>query len=99
MIMQIFAVYDTASGSFARPMFVASRGVALRVFSDEVNRKADDNMLFNHPEDFQLFPSHDHPAKNTPESSNEYIRTAYQTFTSLAVAARSAFSNGLILPS
>ena len=55
MIMQIFSVYDTASGSFARPMFVASRGVALRVFSDEVNRKADDNMLFNHPEDFQLF--------------------------------------------
>ena len=55
MKMQMFSVYDTASGLFARPIFAQSRGIAIRSFSDEVNRQAADNTLYQHPEDFQLF--------------------------------------------
>ena len=35
--------------------FVASEGVAIRQFQDEVNRESDDNQLYRHPDDFQLF--------------------------------------------
>jgi len=36
-------------------MFVPSVGVAIRSFSDEVNRKDPENQLFNHPDDFDLY--------------------------------------------
>ena len=35
--------------------YVASEGVAMRQFQDEVNRESDDNQLYRHPDDFQLF--------------------------------------------
>lgn len=49
------AVRDRAADAFARPMFVPSVGIAIRSFSDEVNRKADDNQMYNHSDDFDLF--------------------------------------------
>lgn len=55
MKFQIFTVKDLAVGAFGRPMFMQSKGQALRSFSDEVNRPADDNQMFKHPEDFSLF--------------------------------------------
>lgn len=55
MIYQVCCVFDLASAAYMRPMFVAARGQALRSFTDEVNRRADDNVMFHHPEDFQLF--------------------------------------------
>lgn len=51
----IMAVRDNKVGSFMRPMFVQSIGQAMRMFGDEVNRKADDNLIFHHPEDFSLW--------------------------------------------
>ena len=36
-------------------MFVPSTGVAIRSFSDEVNRSDPENQLFNHADDFDLF--------------------------------------------
>jgi hypothetical protein len=36
-------------------MFVPSAGVAIRSFSDEINRNNADNQLFNHPDDFDLY--------------------------------------------
>jgi len=30
-------------------------GVAIRSFTDEVNREDKDNQLFNHPDDFDLY--------------------------------------------
>lgn len=50
----ICSVFDLASGSFGRPIFVAARGQAVRSFVDEVNRPAQDNTLAAHPEDFSL---------------------------------------------
>ncbi|WNK14205.1 MAG: nonstructural protein [Microvirus sp.] len=55
MIQLIVAVRDVKVGAFGRPMFVASSGSAIRSFSDEVNRKHEENMLYNHPSDFALY--------------------------------------------
>lgn len=55
MKLVMLAVLDSACESFARPMFVPAIGVAVRSFTDEVNRKGEDNMLNAHPEHFSLF--------------------------------------------
>lgn len=49
------AVYDSASQTFGQPMYVIARGQAVRAFSDEVQRRATDNALNMHPEDFELW--------------------------------------------
>jgi len=36
-------------------MFVPSVGVAIRSFSDEINRADAENQLHNHPDDFDLY--------------------------------------------
>lgn len=55
MIIIVCSVLDVAAGAYQRPIFVASTGVAVRMFQDEVNREAGDNVMFHHPEHFQLF--------------------------------------------
>lgn len=55
MKLFIFAVRDSASDQFGNPMFLISSGQAMRSFTDEVNREAPDNLMFQHPDDFELF--------------------------------------------
>ena len=55
MKLILCSVKDRASDAYGRPMFVPSSGVAIRSFSDEVNRSEPDNQLFNHPDDFDLY--------------------------------------------
>ena len=55
MERQVCAVKDDAAETFGQPFFVTAVGAALRSFKDEVNRKADDNQLFQHPEHFALW--------------------------------------------
>jgi hypothetical protein len=55
MKLTLCTVKDRAADAFGRPMFVRSIGEAIRSFSDEVNRKSDDNQLYNHSDDFDLF--------------------------------------------
>lgn len=55
MILNICTVKDRAADAFGRPMFVPSTGVAIRSFSDEINRNNADNQLYNHPDDFDLY--------------------------------------------
>lgn len=55
MKLVLCTVKDRAADAYGRPMFVPSVGVAIRSFSDEVNRKDSDNQLFNHPDDFDLY--------------------------------------------
>ena len=55
MKLILCSVYDRAADAYARPMFVPSTGVAIRSFSDEVNRSDPENQLFNHSDDFDLF--------------------------------------------
>lgn len=51
---KLVSVFDSASGVFARPFPVVAIGQAVRDFTDEVNRVADDNPLHKHPEDYAL---------------------------------------------
>ena len=50
----VVSVFDSATQLYGSPIFVVSRGSAIRAFLDEVNRSSQDNALFAHPEDFEL---------------------------------------------
>ena len=52
-MMKVFSVRDRALDAFGQPIFSPSTGLAVRSFSDEVNRPGSD---FNkHPEDYDLY--------------------------------------------
>jgi hypothetical protein len=55
MKLVMCSMKDRAADAYARPMFVPSVGVAIRSFSDEINRDDKENQLFNHPDDFDLY--------------------------------------------
>jgi len=55
MKLNICSVKDRAADAFGRPMFVPSLGVAIRSFTDEINRNDAESQLFNHPDDFDLY--------------------------------------------
>lgn len=51
----VCSIFDRKVASYGRPMFARAVGEAMRIFRDEVNRAAEDNILYKHPEDFDLF--------------------------------------------
>jgi hypothetical protein len=55
MIHFVISVKDRAADVYNRPFFVPHRNVAIRDFTDEVNRSAVDNQLSKHPDDFDLY--------------------------------------------
>lgn len=55
MKLVLCTVKDRAADAYGRPMFVPSVGVAIRSFSDEVNRDDPENQLNRHPDDFDLY--------------------------------------------
>lgn len=55
MITQVVAVRDSAMNAFGRPLFVPALGIALRSFTDEVNRKDGENQMHAHADDFELW--------------------------------------------
>jgi hypothetical protein len=55
MNLVIVSIKDTAADAYGRPAYVATEGVALRQFQDEVNRASEDNQLYKHPDDFHLY--------------------------------------------
>jgi hypothetical protein len=55
MRYKILAIRDRALDAYGQPFFAPSHGAAIRSFSDEINRASDQNQLFKHPEDFDLF--------------------------------------------
>lgn len=55
MKLVVCSVFDSAMNAFARPMFVPAAGVAVRSFADEINRQAQDNPLYAHPDDYTMF--------------------------------------------
>jgi len=55
MILFVVCVKDRAADVVNRPFFVPHRNVAIRDFTDEVNRVAGDNQLNKHPDDFDLY--------------------------------------------
>lgn len=55
MKFKIYAVRDQKTDMYSQPFFLMSDGQAMRAFGDDVNRQAEDNPLFKHPEDYELF--------------------------------------------
>lgn len=55
MILYVMTVRDRSADVFGQPSFHLSQGGAARAFADEVNRAAPDNVMYRHPEDFDLF--------------------------------------------
>ena len=55
MKMIVLTIKDRAADAYGRPFYVPSVGVAIRSFQDEVNRASEDNQMFHHPDDFDLF--------------------------------------------
>jgi hypothetical protein len=51
----IVAVFDKASNAFGQPIFAPAKGVALRSFTDEVNKNYENNQMYHHPDDFTLY--------------------------------------------
>lgn len=55
MVLTIVSIFDSATQAYSRPVFVQSTGVAIRSFTDEVNRDDPNNEMKRHPADFSLF--------------------------------------------
>lgn len=55
MILKIFSIRDSAVDSFGTPMFNTHTGGMVRAFTDEVNRAAEDNPYYKHPDDYELY--------------------------------------------
>jgi hypothetical protein len=53
--LKMYAIRDRATDAFGNPMYLVSDGQAIRSFTDEVNRSASDNQLYQHPDDFDLY--------------------------------------------
>lgn len=53
--MKIYTVKDRATDTYGTPMCLLSDGHAIRMFGDEINRAAEENMLYKHPDDYDLY--------------------------------------------
>jgi len=51
----VMVVRDVRAAVFGNPFFMSSIGQAERQFGDEINRSHEDNVMFKHPEDFELY--------------------------------------------
>jgi len=74
MLLYIVSVKDRAADVFNRPFFVPHRNVAVRDFTDEVNRVSADNALNKHPDDFDLYL-----LGQFDDSNGAFIREGYTT--------------------
>lgn len=55
MKLLVCAIYDNVSDRWLPPFCQQTKGQAIRSFMDEVNRSAEDNILYKHCDDFVLF--------------------------------------------
>lgn len=52
---QVLAIKDRAVDAYMRPMYWPAIGAAIRAFGDEINRAAQDNDMYKHPDDYDLY--------------------------------------------
>lgn len=76
--MYLYSIRDVKAETFDTPFPAAKDVVAVRMFSDLVNRK--DNLIGQHPEDFELYRlGFFDPATGClfrdPESASEYVKS------------------------
>nr|QJB19369.1 MAG: nonstructural protein [Microvirus sp.]QJB19622.1 MAG: nonstructural protein [Microvirus sp.] len=55
MIKFVCSVFDRAASVYSAPFLVPHRNVAIRDFTDEVNRADQANPLNRHPDDYDLY--------------------------------------------
>lgn len=55
MQLNIFAIRDSKAEQYKNLFLIESHGEAERAFSDTVNHEAQQNTMFHHPEDFDLY--------------------------------------------
>lgn len=55
MKYKLIAIRDRVADIFGTPNAVANLGQAMRSFADEINRASEDNALYKHPDDFDLY--------------------------------------------
>lgn len=55
MKLVIVSIKDRAADAFGRPAYVATEGVAIRQFMDEINRGDTESQIYQHPDDFDLY--------------------------------------------
>ncbi len=53
MILLAFSIFDAAAVAYLPPMFLATKGMAIRSFSDAINEEG--HMFGLHAEDYTLF--------------------------------------------
>lgn len=51
----VLAVRDSAADVYGSPFFVPSIGVGIRNFGEAINKQDENNMMYQHPEDFSLW--------------------------------------------
>lgn len=80
----VVSIFDKAAAAYSRPFFVPAIGQAIRVFTDEISREAEDNPMFRHPSDFELW----HVA-HFDDSTGQFDNAspAYQLATGAAVVS------------
>lgn len=64
MILQIVVIRDIKANCYAQPYYATSIGAVIRGFGDEVNKQDEQNMLYKHPEDFELYRLGDYDDSN-----------------------------------
>lgn len=55
MKLQIYSIYDSKVGAFVTPVFLRSRGEAIRSIVEAVNNPAPNNNIEKYPADYTLF--------------------------------------------
>lgn len=55
MIQLMFAIRDSAAETFHPPFCARAVGQATRDFQTQINRADEQNPLYKHPEDFELY--------------------------------------------
>jgi len=53
MLIQIFTVYDSKAEAYLQPFYMATKGQAVRAFTDMANDP--NHSFYKHPEDYTLF--------------------------------------------
>lgn len=79
MIYEMFAIYDSAIGAFNAPIFVRSRGEAIRSFQDACNDQKTE--FYRHASDYTLFHLgvyNDSDANFTPLHAPERVVSALE---------------------
>lgn len=55
MTYVIISIRDEKAEAFGRPFFSTTIGTAIRSFTDEVNRSAEDNAWYRHAADYTMY--------------------------------------------